>query len=118
MNRRDIGSEYEDLAVAYLKAEGYEIVQRNFRCRMGEIDVIAKKDGYLRFVEVKYRKDSQKGEPGEAVDRRKQKKICKTASFYLLTQQFREDFQVCFDVVTILGNDIRLYPNAFEYIGT
>ena len=58
MNRRNIGSLYEEMAVNYLKENEYTIVEQNFRCKAGEIDIIAFKDGILRFIEVKYRKDT------------------------------------------------------------
>ena len=60
-NKRKIGGQYEDLAAAYLREQGYEILERNYRDRLGEIDVIAREAGYLVFVEVKYRKDQRSG---------------------------------------------------------
>ena len=73
MNKRQTGSEYEGLAAKWLEGHGYQIVERNYRCRQGEIDLIAEKDGYLVFVEVKYRRSSEAGDPAEAVDYWKQK---------------------------------------------
>ena len=66
-----MGTAYEKMAGEYLKTQGYEILQYNFRCRMGEIDIIAKDHGYLVFIEVKYRRDKSCGHPAEAVTPRK-----------------------------------------------
>ena len=71
-NRRAIGTEYETLACEYLIRHGYQILCRNFRCRQGEIDIIARDRDYLVFIEVKYRRDEHEGDPAEAVDARKQ----------------------------------------------
>ena len=59
MNKRQLGSEKEKLAAEYLQERGYEIVACNYRCRQAEIDIIAKKEEYLIFIEVKYRKRSK-----------------------------------------------------------
>lgn len=60
-NRRAIGTEYETLACEYLTRHGYQILCRNFRCRQGEIDIIARDRDYLVFIEVKYRRDDHEG---------------------------------------------------------
>lgn len=83
MNRRKIGQKHEELAAKYLEEKGYEILERNYRIRTGEIDLIARDDRYLVFVEVKYRKNLQMGDPLEAVDSRKQQQIYRTARYYL-----------------------------------
>ena len=74
-NNRRTGTGYERKAGAYLESLGYKIVTYNYRCRLGEIDLIAKEGETLVFVEVKYRRDDKMGNPKEAVDRKKQKKI-------------------------------------------
>lgn len=61
-----MGTAYEKLAGAYLEQQGYEILEYNYRCRMGEIDIVARQGGYLVFVEVKYRADNTAGNPLEA----------------------------------------------------
>lgn len=66
-NRRAIGTEYETLAGEYLTRHGYQILCRNFHCRQGEIDIIARDRDYLVFIEVKYRRDEHEGDPAEAV---------------------------------------------------
>ena len=95
-----------------LEQMGYEILQFNYRCRLGEIDLIAKDGAYYVFCEVKYRADERKGSPLEAVDARKQQKIFRTAMYYLTEQQL-EDVPCRFDVVGIEGTKITLIKNAF-----
>ena len=76
-------TEQENRAAVYLTERGYKILEKNYRCRMGEIDLIAFHQGYLVFVEVKYRRGNRAGCPEEVVDFRKQKKISQTATWYL-----------------------------------
>jgi len=116
LNNRAIGSEFEEKAVKELENLGYKIIDRNFYCKAGEIDIIAMDDGYLCFIEVKYRTDSSEGDPLEAVDARKIKRICKSASFYLTRYGYPDDTPVRFDVVAFLGNEVKLIKNAFDYI--
>ena len=89
-NRRKTGADYEKAAGFYLEQMGYEILQFNYRCRLGEIDLIAKDGAYYVFCEVKYRADERKGSPLEAVDARKQQKIFRTAMYYLTEQQLED----------------------------
>lgn len=112
-NNRQKGSRYEEQAAAFLAGAGYQIIERNFRCRTGEIDIIAKEASVLVFAEVKYREGAGCGAPAEAVDRRKQKKIADTARYYLLTHGYGEDTACRFDVVAILGLEVQLYKDAF-----
>lgn len=115
-NRREIGTEYEKKAGEYLKSHGYEILEYNYRCRSGEIDIIARDGEYLVFCEVKYRADLDSGHPAEAVDRKKQQVISKCALHYITGHGMWE--QACrFDVVSFEGDTAAVYQNAFEYIG-
>ncbi len=113
-NNRSVGIEYEKVACEYLKQQGYEILERNFYSHAGEIDIIAKQGEYLVFVEVKYRKDSAKGNPLEAISLHKQKTISKCALYYI-EKNGLFDMQVRFDVVGILGEEIQLLQNAFDF---
>ena len=114
-NRRQIGTEEEALAAVFLKAQGYEIMEQNFRCRLGEIDIIARDGSALVFIEVKYRRNAAYGTPAEAVNLRKQQKICKVADYYRMKHRV-SDGQACrFDVVAIQGRNIRLIQDAFPY---
>ena len=77
-----MGTAYEKLAGAYLEQQGYEILEYNYRCRMGEIDIVARQGGYLVFVEVKYRSGDEKGNAAEAVRTANQRTICRVAVYY------------------------------------
>lgn len=115
MNKRKLGSEKERLAGAYLETQGYQILEYNFRCREGEIDIVARDGRTLVFVEVKYRTDGRSGSPMEAVDARKQRKISRTAIFYLLRHGYGEAYPCRFDVVAVEGSEFLLIKNAFYY---
>lgn len=115
MSTRSLGDGYEQLAAEFLEREGYEILERNFRCRQGEIDLIAGERGYLVFVEVKYRRDGGSGLPEEAVDWRKRRRICRTAVHYMVKHQVYDTCPCRFDVVAVEGRRIRLYRDAFPY---
>jgi len=117
MNKRKIGTDYEKLAGAYLQQQGYEILEYNFRCRMGEIDIIAKDGAYLVFAEVKYRSGNQSGSPLEAVHWKKQQIISRTALYYCMKHKYGESTPCRFDVVGICGEEYTLIKNAFEYAG-
>lgn len=113
MNRRQTGSYYEDVAVRYLQEQQYQIVARNFRCRIGEIDIIARDREYLVFVEVKYRSSIKQGYPAEAVTYAKQQTIYRVAAWYLQSHGYRANTPCRFDVVSICGQEIDLFQNAF-----
>ncbi|WP_138206660.1 YraN family protein [Haloimpatiens lingqiaonensis] len=115
---KDIGKYGEDLAETYLKNLGYEILDKNFSCKFGEIDLIGKDKEYTCFIEVKTRYGTFYGYPCEAVTKNKQFKIYKVAQLYILKKKlFNENFR--FDVMEILLNNneknpsIRLIKNAF-----
>lgn len=112
-NRRK-GTQYETKAAEYLKAQGFEILQKNFSSRFGEIDLVAREGRYLVFVEVKYRATARGGHPLEAVDAGKQRRIKKTADFYCLRYGYGEDTPCRFDVVGIIGEEMIHVRNAFE----
>ena len=111
-NNRAIGERYERIAALFLKAQGYELICTNYRCRFGEIDIVARELGQLCFVEVKYRKSDGHGMPGEAVDKRKQQRIIRASRAYLYEHRELET-PIRFDVVEILGNRIRVIKDAF-----
>lgn len=113
-NKRRVGAKIETYAARKLSSLGYEIVDRNFYCRHGEIDLIAKKDGYLVFIEVKYRGSTEFGLPEEAVNFRKQRKILAAARYYLFKNKIPFDTPCRFDVVGVIRNQITVTENAFE----
>ena len=114
-NNRSVGTTYEKVAGEYLQSLGYEILEYNYRCRQGEVDIVAWQGEYLVFVEVKYRRTDHMGQPLEAITFAKQKKICRCARQYLY-QHRMADVAVRFDVVSILGDEICVIPNAFEFL--
>jgi len=115
--RQEFGRRAEDHACGFLKKRGYRIVERNYRTRAAEIDIIARQGGFLVFIEVKARKSLRKGSPREAVDLLKQKKIIFAATYYLKEKNFI-DVRVRFDVVAIheinRGFEIEIIENAFQ----
>ncbi len=90
MNKRESGALGEDIAVEFLQKKGYRIIERNFLTPIGEIDIIAKKDGILCFVEVKFRKSDSFGSAFEAVDYRKLNKLRKVIEFYCLKNKIKD----------------------------
>ena len=104
----DKGAQYEDRACAYLQGLGYTILKRNYSCKYGEIDLIARDGEYTVFVEVKYRKDQGYGFPIEAITRAKQGRLLKTALVYI--EENGEDFYR-FDAIVILGDCLEHLTN-------
>lgn len=98
--RKLLGKSGEDTAEQFLKEKGYRILERNFSLKMGEIDLIALDGDTVVFVEVKTRRGNGYGVPAEAVTRRKQDQIVKTAMAYLLKKKLR-DVSCRFDVIGI-----------------
>lgn len=116
--KQKFGKFGEDLAVRFLKKQGYRILQQNFRCRFGEIDIIAKDRDVLVFIEVKSRRTDAFGHPKTAVTRAKQEKISKTALHYLQLHP-ETDCRARFDVVTVNAAsagkpDVEIIKNAFD----
>lgn len=112
-NSRAIGRQYEQLAAVYLEKRGYQILERNFSCRQGEIDLIARDGKYLVFIEVKYRATKESGNPAEAIDKRKQGRLTRAAEYYLYRSGYGQEQSCRFDAVVILGEEITLICNAF-----
>ena len=112
-NRRALGKEKELLAADWMKGHGYEILEMNYRCRQGEVDIVARDGACLVFAEVKYRRDAGAGYPAEAVDVRKQRRISYAARHYMMRHGIGEYMPVRFDVIAILGEQITVIANAF-----
>lgn len=111
----------EDYAAALLESKGFVVIERNYHSRWGEIDIIARDDSYILFVEVKTRAEGSDSHPLEAVTRSKQKKIIKTALQYLSDHAEVAELQPRFDVVGIITRrntmqikEVIAIPNAFE----
>jgi putative endonuclease len=116
MNHRKVGTIFEQKAADYLEKMGYHIILRNFRSKTGEIDLIAVDEGYLCFIEVKYRSGTRKGWPAEAITPSKIHRITRTAQYYMLSHNISQDTPCRFDVVLILDQDITLIRNAFDEV--
>ena len=115
--RRHTGESGESLAAKFLKKNGYEIIEQNYRCKLGEIDIIARDGRVLAFIEVKARRTGGFGGPKWAVTPRKQRKISMVALEYLKsTEQIGK--RARFDVVAVRllpGHpDIEIIKNAFD----
>ena len=120
MNKRKIGNRWEDAACLFLQDKGVFIRHRNVKLyRAGEIDIVGMDtEKTLLFIEVKYRKNENCGNPAESVDYTKIKNICKCADYYRLRYGFMDTQRCRFDVITVTGDDeITWYKNAFEYVG-
>lgn len=115
MNRK--GAAGEEAAAAFLKKAGYEILDRNWSCRLGELDIVARKDGAVVFVEVRERSGASHGLPCETVGAAKRAKIIKAAMAYIKARQPEaESFR--FDFVGIMsGSDPEHIEDAFSADG-
>ena len=115
--RQRFGEQGESLAVWYLKKNGYKILEQNYRTKLGEIDIIAKENKTLVFVEVKSRKSIRYGNPKWALTPKKQRKISMVALTYLKATN-QSNIKARFDVVAITANQdepkIENVKNAFE----
>jgi putative endonuclease len=115
-NHRKIGNRYEKYAEQYLEEQGYKILERNFRSRSAEIDLIAAdQDETIVFIEVKYRKNDMHGLPEEAVTWQKRQRICRAALYYITRHQIATDHLFRFDVIACDRAGLRHYKNAFSY---
>ena len=115
-NKRKIGDFYEDRAVKYLEERGYDILDRNFYSRYGELDVVARKGEYLVIVEIKYRAEGTMVSPGESVNYSKQRKICLTTKYYLYKRRISPSCGIRFDVILFEGQNLKHIENAFEFV--
>ncbi len=112
--RLNFGKSSENQAVKYLSGQGYKILETNYRNKLGEVDIVAKDNNCLCFVEVKSRSSAIFGLPKEAVGRSKQQKICRMALSYLKEKGLLGNAAARFDVLSI-GSDSRQQP-SFELI--
>ena len=112
----DLGKLGEDLAVGFLSDNGFTLLERNWRNRFEEIDIIAQKDDFLVIVEVKMRSNLTYGSPEEAISLRKQRNLVNAAEAYI--REKNSDLETRFDVVTVIGSQekhtIHHIPWAFS----
>lgn len=106
MNTKRIGDIGEEKATQYLKKKGYKILDRNYRCRFGEIDIVAKYRDYIVFVEVKTRRCCSYGRPVESINSLKINRILKTLNFYL-TEKRIYDQNIRIDAIEVFLNDSK-----------
>ena len=110
---KEIGVKGETLAKEFLLSKGYKILETNYKNKIGEIDIIAKNNNIIIFVEVKARESAQFGHPREAVNYYKQQKIRSVATSYLKFKGLFDKCLVRFDVIDIVGTSITHIENAF-----
>jgi putative endonuclease len=117
MQEKELGKKGEEIALRFLKKKGYKIIERNYVCKLGEMDIIAREKDTLVFVEVKTRTSMAFGPPQLAVNSTKQMQLSKVA-LYFLKEKRLEDIKARFDVVAILlrpkGEEIELIKDAFD----
>ncbi len=114
-SKQETGKIGEEIAKNYLERKGYKIIERNFRCRQGEIDIIAMYSGKLIFIEVKTRRSEKYGKPAEAVNGVKQKNMINAARYYLYKTGQGNKF-IRFDVVEVKLKDGYYIVNHIEQI--
>lgn len=111
----EIGKQGEDLVEKYLIKKGYKILDRNFSCKRGEIDIIAFYKKQIIFIEIKSRTNKKYGLPSEAVNKRKLEKIYKTAEYYLYCRNL-ENENIRIDVIEVYINEKRYYINHLKQV--
>ena len=110
--KREIGVEGEDMATKALKKKGYRIIERNYRSKFGEIDIVAEEKGCLVFIEVKRRSSGSFGDSFAAIDRKKKEHMIRSAQYYLKSHKCF-DRKARFDVVGIDGDELKIIQHAF-----
>lgn len=117
-NKRVIGDDVEVECVKYLMSQGIKNIEKNYRCRFGEIDIIGYDGEYLVFFEVKFRKNGTSGVAEAAVGYGKQLQICKVSDYYHMARHITDNTPMRYDVLAVNGKDMLWYKNAFDYIYT
>jgi len=116
--RQNLGKEGESLAAAYLRQKGWKIEATNYRCRAGEVDIVARSNSHLVFVEVKTRKNTDIISPLRSVHRHKQQRIARAAIYYMKKQGLNSLRTPCrFDVITVnkTTGEVGHWPGAFRF---
>ena len=109
----ELGQAGEDLAAAWYRQRGYRVLDRNWRCAIGEIDLVARKGRMLVVAEVKTRRTDTYGVPAHAVTAAKQQRIRRLAVAWLADNRMRGRIDVRFDVVSVTGDRVDVYEQAF-----
>lgn len=112
------GLYYENLALKYLKKQGLKLLQKNYHCRLGEIDLIMQDEDCIVFIEVRYRNNADFGNGLDTVNINKQHKLIKTAQLYLIQKGLYEKIPARFDVISISNGELNpqlcWIKNAFQ----
>ena len=115
MNNKELGKYGEELACKYLERKGYVVLERNFYCKQGEIDIIAKDENTIVFLEVKTRRNLKYGIPAEAVDKLKQSHIFSAAKYYLYKNRMQKAL-IRFDVIEVYLRSEKVFINQIKNI--
>jgi putative endonuclease len=107
MDRRDAGSDAERRALAYLQSAGLKLIERNYRCRIGELDLVMLDGRTLVFVEVRFRSSDRYGGAAASITPRKQRRIINAARHFLATRAELRRYPARFDVVAVAALDER-----------
>ncbi|MBI3366316.1 YraN family protein [Candidatus Roizmanbacteria bacterium] len=115
--KKIFGNSGETIASTYLINHSFEIIQKNFRSKFGEIDIIAEKNNCIYFIEVKTRSNLYKGMPYEAVNNHKIDRMYKTAYYFLMRNNYK-DYRYSIGVISIVKNEketnIQFYENVTQ----
>ncbi len=118
--KQEVGQNGEDIAARYLEEKGFTILDRNYNFEYAELDIVAFKDQFIVFVEVKTRTSKSYGEPEDAIDEKKRKKLLHVAEAWIFERRM-EGAPARFDVISVLypetpKQEIRHYEEAFWYL--
>lgn len=112
--KKNLGKIGEKIAASYLENNGFSIIKKNFQTKFGEIDIIAKKQNTLFFVEVKTRSNLNKGAPYEAINKNKIFHIKKVADFFIILNSKYKDYKMKIAVISIVTNNNENVINFYD----
>lgn len=114
MNKRNVGTDKEDLVTIFLEKNGVKILDRNYSTDRGEIDIVGSDGDYIVFFEVKYRKGPEYGNPLEAITPGKRRRIIAASRIYLYNNHYSDNTYVRYDCIGVLNSEITWIKNAFD----
>lgn len=114
-DKQQIGKSGEEIATKYLAKKGYKIMERNFRCNQGEIDIIAMDGEEIVFIEVKTRRNKNYGLASEAVNKQKKKHLIKTIKYYIYIKNLEYEF-IRIDIIEIYIKSKKAYINHIKQV--
>lgn len=110
----ELGQSGEEFAVAWYRSHGYEVLDRNWRCSVGEIDLVARRGALVVVVEVKTRRTDAYGVPALAVTLPKQRRLRRLAGCWLAEHRIGRRVDIRFDVASVVGDVVTVYERAFD----